>query len=190
MSRIALSFPEYFPDPDWAGKTYRLEPPEAYSGEWRLGRAPGCDICLKVRTISRNHAAIQYSYMSNGWSIQDLGSSGGTTLNRQALVPGDWHPINIGDKFWLGTPENRIAVVLAEEDTLNFNFPAGPPPAEASSAKTSADALYALAEWFTSGETPAGKVYRLAVLIVAAGSIAAIIILLGGASGSIPLVGE
>ncbi|MGB5974512.1 MAG: FHA domain-containing protein, partial [Nodosilinea sp.] len=119
MPRLTLYFPETFADGVWAGLSYQLEVPGSLqnrSGEWLLGRHPGSDLTLNHRSISRRHAAISYSYAADGWSIQDLGSTQGTRVGQTLLEPGDWHPIKIGDRLWLGG--NQINVVEDEEDTV------------------------------------------------------------------------
>jgi sigma-B regulation protein RsbU (phosphoserine phosphatase) len=58
-----------------------------------VGRAPECDIVLTSRKVSARHAILLHG--SEGWSIEDLGSSNGTFVNgrrvtgRILLQPGD-----------------------------------------------------------------------------------------------------
>lgn len=51
-----------------------------------LGRASDVDIFIEDRMISRKH--LQVCFTSNKWLIKDLGSSNGTFLNGERLVPG------------------------------------------------------------------------------------------------------
>ncbi|HSK92236.1 MAG TPA: DUF3662 and FHA domain-containing protein [Euzebyales bacterium] len=44
-----------------------------------IGRMPGCDVQLDDPSVSRRHARI--SRASNGWLIEDLGSTNGITVN-------------------------------------------------------------------------------------------------------------
>ncbi|MGB5972702.1 MAG: hypothetical protein WBG38_05260, partial [Nodosilinea sp.] len=89
------------------------------------------------------------------------------------LEPGDWHPIKIGDRLWLGG--NQINVVEDEEDTVPPDEVGPPteasttpldyrPPAPAPAPpRTYADAVYFAVEWAFTGRTIAGKIYRFLV---------------------------
>lgn len=64
------------------------------SEEIILGRDPGCQVLLALPPISRRHAAIRHG--KQGFSLCDLGSANGTTLNDKpvgesaiSLRPGD-----------------------------------------------------------------------------------------------------
>ncbi|MBE7531054.1 MAG: FHA domain-containing protein [Chloroflexi bacterium] len=50
--------------------------------------------------ISRQHAQIQYA--NGDYSIEDLGSTNGTWLNRSRLTPGQTYPLRSDDQVWLG----------------------------------------------------------------------------------------
>lgn len=57
-----------------------------------VGRGRSADLVIAESTISRAHAA--FGFDAEGFYVQDLGSTNGTTLNgsrveRQALKPGD-----------------------------------------------------------------------------------------------------
>lgn len=73
-----------------------------------IGRLPDCEIVLAKPYVSRQHARV---FRENGaWYVEDLGSSGGTFLNRMplaqrgTLVDGD--EIGIGDlRVTFNTPE-------------------------------------------------------------------------------------
>lgn len=73
------------PRGDNGGMRLRLEPP----GPITIGRAPGLTMTLPDRTVSRNHAVIQWSAASADvpahWRITDLGSQGGTLVNGARL---------------------------------------------------------------------------------------------------------
>jgi len=50
-----------------------------------IGRDPTCDIVLDAKRVSRRHAVIQFDGTTA--SIQDLGSTNGTMLNDDLLLP-------------------------------------------------------------------------------------------------------
>lgn len=187
MPTISLYFNRKFEDKNWAGITYLLDCPQdsKNKAEWCLGRAPDCDLTISIKEISRRHAAVSYSYAGNRWSLQDLGSEQGTFLGGVRLKPGDLHPIAIGDRFYLGP--HMVNVVEDEHDTAGMGLgpptvgstqpitewptptdaPAAPPPSPPAAApappppRTEEDALYLFAQWFVTGETALGKLYRL-----------------------------
>jgi pSer/pThr/pTyr-binding forkhead associated (FHA) protein len=189
---LTLYFADDFADEAWAGLSYKLEVPQGdRSGEWVLGRHPASDLTISVRNVSRRHAAIAYSYAADLWSVQDLNSTKGTSLNGKWLTPGDLHPLKIGDRLYVAA--NLINVVEDEQDTVGSDEgpptlastepmdyrpvaePPPPPPAAPPSSKTPWDSLYLGTQWVISGTTPAGKVYRL---IVAGAAVAGFILLM------------
>ncbi|HRQ37526.1 MAG TPA: FHA domain-containing protein [Chloroflexota bacterium] len=50
--------------------------------------------------ISRQHAQIHYA--NGDYSVEDLGSTNGTWLNRSRLTPGQAYPLHNNDQIWLG----------------------------------------------------------------------------------------
>lgn len=184
---LTLFFGDDFADEAWRGLSYKLDAPtDSKIGEWVLGRHPASDLTISIRNVSRRHAAIAYSYAADRWSVQDLNSSKGTFLNGKTLRPGDLHPLAIGDRLYLAS--NLINVVEDEQDTvgndegpptlastepMDYRPVVDPPPQTlpplAPPARTYADSIYVMAQWVISGQTPAGKVYRL---IVAAAGVA------------------
>jgi hypothetical protein len=203
VPKITLYFPDDFDDPDLAGSSFCLEAPEGdhqhhgRPGEWILGRYRDSDLTILVRSVSRQHCAISYSYASNLWAIADLGSTSGTYVNGNRLPPNDPTPIKIGDRIHLG--QCLINVVEDENDTIGdgADDDEGPstiasttaitscpwPPAATvppiAPGRTYADSVYLGASWLLAPSTVAGKVYRLIVLGAA---VAMVIALLGWAS--------
>lgn len=64
---------------DSSGTSHALSPPLV-----RIGRARGNDLTLPGSTVSRFHAELRWS--RNGWTLSDLNSRYGTTLNRTAVT--------------------------------------------------------------------------------------------------------
>lgn len=185
--KLTLFFPDEFGDPVWAGNTYALEAPEGSTvGEWTIGRHPANHLTINNRHVSRRHAVVSYSYAQNRWAIGDLGSALGTFVNGKQLTPGDMETLKVGDKFYIGTPATRIHCVEDAQDTISpdeqgpstiasttplATLPPAPPP----QPRTYVDLAFVMAQWAISGQTPAGKVYRL---LVAAAGVAFFILML------------
>jgi hypothetical protein len=128
MPSLTLYFDVTFKDENWAGLNYLLEAPidehgNGENGEWILGRHPANSLTIAIREISRRHASIIYSYSSNIWFLQDLGSEQGTYYKGQRLKPRQPQAIAIGDHFYLSG--NRVSVVEDEQDTTGKDD--GPP---------------------------------------------------------------
>lgn len=192
VPKLTLFFPDDFGDRAWAGTTFALEAPQKVRGEWVIGRSPACDITIRIREVSVRHAVIAYSYARNSWTITDLKSTNGTLHNGVNLPPGQPAELNIRDRFTL-SPKGRIQVVEDEEDTISPDeagpetvasttplaslppsMPSAPAPLPPPSSKTPWDSLYLGTQWVISGQTTAGKVYRL---IVAAATVALFILM-------------
>ena len=98
------------------------------NGKMIIGRDPKSDIRLAIDSpASRQHAALYPD--SEGWRIQDLGSTNGTLLNDERLADS---PISVGDRVIIGD-----AVFLFEDDAAPAETveeivaaePVAPPPA-------------------------------------------------------------
>lgn len=66
--------------------------------ETLLGRAKTCDVVLNYPTISRTHAVLT-RYDDGSWSVSDVGSKGGITVNGAAA---SMEVVNAGDTIGLG----------------------------------------------------------------------------------------
>ncbi len=66
-----------------------------------IGRSRDCDIVLDDTGISRRHAELRPG--SEGWEIQDLGSTNGVLVNGRAIQ--GRQPLEPGDRVELGTTE-------------------------------------------------------------------------------------
>ncbi len=186
--KLTLFFAPEFGDPIWAGIDYELVAPDQESGEWLLGRSPTAHITLNLRTISGKHAAISYSYANDGWLISDLKSENGTYLNGKRLEPPRRpQPIAVGDRLDLG-PRARIQVVENAQDTVPDELELGPPtiasttpvviappPPAPPPARTIGDSAHLVAQWFISGTTVAGRLYRVVLLATATAFIVVLI---------------
>lgn len=187
MPTLSLFFPDSFPDKSVAGHTYRLEVPrpDSDSSEYTIGRGAEMEINLRVKTISRRHAVIGYSYAADTWSTQDLGSAGGTWLNDQRLPPYTWAKIQIGDKLRLG-PNVALRIVEDDQDTIQgddeptfITPPKAPTPDPLPSLPTNGhyydDALYLAVQWLTGGKSPWGKAARY-LLVLASVALAVVLL--------------
>lgn len=121
------------------GRKFSLED----EGEFLLGRAPSCDICLPDNSVSGSHAILQCNGQGDGrqWFIVDQNSRNGTTLNGVRLGPapvllpanGTLGIANVQVQFWtepsqsLSTPPPRP--VEDGRRTQNVQPTPVPPPA-------------------------------------------------------------
>jgi hypothetical protein len=189
MPRLSLYFHPNFADENWQDFTYFLEAPadengHGHRGEWVLGRHPASDLTVAIRNVSRRHAVIAYSYAADCWSLEDLGSDGGTFLNGKRLQKGDRPPLNVGDKIYLAN--HLISVVEDDWDTAATGDEVGPStiasttpidyrpvvepapaPAPAPAPKTYADTAYLALQWTITPTTPLGVAVRLVVVAMA-----------------------
>jgi len=65
-----------------------------------IGRLVGCDICLQDANVSREHAALVAD--ETGWTIEDLSSTNGTSLNSEPVT---LMHLTDGDIIQLGVSE-------------------------------------------------------------------------------------
>ncbi len=71
-------------------QTFRLE-----GHVWTAGRETSCAVFVDNQKFSRRHFEIRLE--DRTYMIRDLGSSNGTSLNGQKLIPDRWMPIASGD---------------------------------------------------------------------------------------------
>lgn len=86
MDRPALIFPN--------GAEYPLQ------AAIRIGRAPGNDLVLGTKSVSREHAVI--ANIHGRWFVEDRGSSNGTLLNDDRIRPGLPLPLRHSDRIKIG----------------------------------------------------------------------------------------
>jgi hypothetical protein len=72
------------------------------SSSWILGRSLTCAIVLPHPSVSRCHAAIGH-HPDRGFYITDVGSSNGTWVNGQRLVPSRRQALRDGDLIRIGS---------------------------------------------------------------------------------------
>ena len=66
-----------------------------------MGRSSSCEVVLEDPNASRRHAAVRQS--SNGWQLEDLGSTNGVKVNGRQVVGA--HELRPGDRIELGHTE-------------------------------------------------------------------------------------
>jgi hypothetical protein len=81
-----------------------------------IGRARNCDIVLRFSTVSKLHAQLRLAGTQPGtqWTIADMGSANGTSVNGVALAPRTITAVNIGARLRFG----RVEVELLDSSTL------------------------------------------------------------------------
>lgn len=177
VPKLTLFFPDDFGDKAWSGTTFALEAPQKERGEWVIGRSAACDLTIRIREVSTRHACIFYSYARDRWTICDLDSTNGTYHNGRKLVVGEAVDLKLRDRITLG-PRGKIQIVEDEQDTISPDDTGAskvssgvvlPAPAPAPASKTPWDSLYLGTQWVISGQTTAGKIYRL--IVAAAGAL-------------------
>ncbi len=86
-----------------------------------VGRARNCDVVLRFPSVSKLHA----QFLVNGaeWSLMDVDSANGTTLNGAGLVPYKAIPVKIGDRLRLGEIEVEFAEAAGVFDRLRLIRP-------------------------------------------------------------------
>ena len=76
-----------------------------------IGRSAANDVHIPEKRVSRRHAVIDWQ--DGRFSINDLGSTNGTAVNRQPVINGDAHLLQDGDVITFGATEARFH--LAEQ---------------------------------------------------------------------------
>jgi hypothetical protein len=87
-----------------------------------LGRAPNCDIVLRVASVSKLHAhfLVKAGLAKGGWrgsahDLVDLGSHNGTRVNGAAVTPQQAVPVGVGDLLQFG----EVTAELIDAETLH-----------------------------------------------------------------------
>jgi S-DNA-T family DNA segregation ATPase FtsK/SpoIIIE len=98
-------------------------------GSYRLGREPGCDICIEDQSLSRHHLDLVVE--PTGVSVADADSSNGTAISGRVLVPRSSRALGKRDELELGRTLLRVRSLGALADPgvaqrdgrLDFNRP-------------------------------------------------------------------
>ncbi|HEY8561554.1 MAG TPA: FHA domain-containing protein [Pyrinomonadaceae bacterium] len=95
------------------GKQFTLTAEESYIGRWDADNGIFPDIDLDAHDpeakVSRRHARIIYQH--GKYSIEDLGSTNGTYINRgRRLIPGSPNALNDGDEIIVGKTFLRFKI--------------------------------------------------------------------------------
>jgi transcriptional regulator with PAS, ATPase and Fis domain len=73
-----------------------------------IGRASECDVVLEHPALSRRHACLR---LGPRLTVQDLGSTNGTRVQRRTLRGGDPVPLEVGESFHVG----KLSLVVMRE---------------------------------------------------------------------------
>lgn len=104
-------------DPHARGACFLLEPGKTILGRDTASFNP--DIAFASLLVSRRHCS--FELLDGRWTIRDLGSRHGTTVNGRSLPPSPL-PLTSGDKIGLAANVVMLRFTLAEdaEQTLSF----------------------------------------------------------------------
>ncbi len=83
-----------------------------------IGRSKSADFNIPLKTVSNNQAILMRRY-DDRWTIKDLDSHNGTTVNGVRLAPNKRYLINYGDEIIMGGVHCTIAAASIEETTNN-----------------------------------------------------------------------
>ncbi|MEU4693825.1 FHA domain-containing protein [Actinoplanes sp. NPDC023714] len=110
-----------------------------------IGRAPANEVAIASRRVSRLHAVLER--FPSGWSIRDLGSTNGTTVNGVPLRHA--RPLHDGDRIDVGPARVlfRCAQGLPDTETVSVEPAAPVPPL----TRREGDVLTALCRPLTTG---------------------------------------
>jgi hypothetical protein len=99
------------------GKKIPVNGPSALLGRSDLKRGILVDIDLSAldtsKATSRRHASIRFQ--NGSYSISDQGSTNGTYLNGERLIPQEWKTINDGDMIEFGKKGPRLSFAVTNE---------------------------------------------------------------------------
>ncbi len=108
---------------------------ESFAWEWRIvriakkegnpfperisvGRAPNCDISIRLPFISKLHAHFVPDEDDETIELVDQRAANGTSVNHKQLSPGERVTLAVGDRIWLGTLEVELADAAHAYDLL------------------------------------------------------------------------
>jgi hypothetical protein len=79
-----------------------------------VGRSVDADIQIADRTVSLQHAALEFRPLSQAWFVEDLGSDNGTRVDGDVVRTR--HPLESGDVISLGQRVSFVFVPLDAQD--------------------------------------------------------------------------
>ena len=89
---------------------------------WILGRSEECDIYVDYKILSREHLKITKS--ENKFTVEDLGSSNGSLLNKKDMAPKKVYPLEANDTITIGELNIVFEVRNTEFDSMMNKLPA------------------------------------------------------------------
>ncbi len=93
-----------------------------------VGRSASCDIHINDRAISARH--LKLTRTSDGVFLEDLGSTNGTYLKGELVIPGDRVPVGEGDPISIGNTLICVDRGFVVDGTLVLRTPNLKPPVE------------------------------------------------------------
>ena len=99
-----------------AGQEYLLGPLRL-----TLGRGPDVDIEIADETLSRQHAAVEYT--GGRFRVEDLGSTNGLTVNGERVQAGE---LEHGDSFKIGNQQFQLLVEERDAAPDTYVLPSEP----------------------------------------------------------------
>jgi DNA-binding CsgD family transcriptional regulator len=88
-----------------------------------IGRAPANEVAIGSRRVSRLHAVLER--FPSGWSIRDLGSTNGTTVNGVPLRQA--RPLHDGDRIDIGPARLLFRSPAGQQATETVSVEPAPP---------------------------------------------------------------
>lgn len=91
-----------------------------------IGRLPEAAVSLSPVQVSRRHAELRCDSAGH-WTVIDLGSSAGTSLNGQRLVSGQLYPLAVGDRLFIADLRLDVTAIqpLARPEDASFQQSVG-----------------------------------------------------------------
>ncbi|MDP2341289.1 MAG: FHA domain-containing protein [Deltaproteobacteria bacterium] len=87
-------------DPSWAAFVLKKRPGNGFAETIFLGRSTSNDVCLPHASVSKLHARVRI--VPEGATLEDAGSSNGTVMNGDVVIPGIEVPLGSGDHLRFG----------------------------------------------------------------------------------------
>ncbi|GAB3187200.1 hypothetical protein GCM10027259_53310 [Micromonospora palomenae] len=128
-----------------------------------IGRAPGNELPIDSKLVSRLHALVER--FPSGWTIRDLGSTNGTTVNGAAVR--EARLLRDGDRVEIGPA--RLLFRAPAELTGTRTVGVEPPPAPPALTRREQELVEVLCRPYVEGGTPFPEPPTVRVLATALG---------------------